>query len=127
MGIKHEANFGTLFRHWVRVHWRITAAFELKQTKTDSIPFSDVQEHQLDALNAVHFSEFLYKIADDSRGVKPFDMVYFNRERAFVVIRYPKFFCLISVEMFHREKNISKRKSLTSERARVIATEVVDL
>lgn len=128
--MKREAEFQTLFRHWLRANPMMTAAFELKQTRTDSLPFSDVQEHQIFALESVAEKKgkgLLYKIPDDSRGIKPFDMVYLRAARAFVVIRYPKCFCIIDVDAFTKEKRESDRKSLTSERARSIAQYTVDL
>lgn len=125
---KREANFGTLFRHWLMAHPMMSAAFELKQTKGNSLPFSDVQEHQINALQAAWtYNGILYKAPDDSRGVKPFDFFYLRSASAFVVIRYPKMFCLIAVDQFVKEKNKSKRKSLTSERAREIAHIVVEV
>lgn len=127
--IKREANFGTLFRHWLRANpFMTSAAFELKQTRTDSISFNDVQEHQIDALVAARGAMgILYKAPDDSRGVKPFDFFYLREAKAFVVIKYPKCFCLVPVEKFILEKASSVRRSLTSARAREISTVVVEL
>lgn len=127
--IKREANFGQTFRHWLKANpmaFTASAAFELKQTQTDSISFSDVQEHQLDALCAATYG-MLYKIPDDSMGVKPFDMVYLNNAPGYVVIRYPNAFHIISVHRFIAEKAMSKRKSLTEAKAREIALTSVDL
>ena len=129
--MKREAEFQTLFRHWLKAHpMPMSCAFELKQTTTDSLPFDAVQDHQVAALQACHHSTigFLYKIPDDSRGVKPFDMMYFREARGFVVIRYPDFFCLIDVGKFIVERDVrSKRKSLTAAAARGIAYMVIDL
>ncbi len=126
---KREANFGILFRHWIKANPMFNSAFELKQTTTNSIPFSDVQEHQLEALMAVQINKsgLLYKIPDDSRGVKPFDYVYLKNALAFVVIKYPTCFVLIEPQKFLNERDSSKRKSLTSERAKAISSISVDL
>lgn len=126
--IKREAHFGTLFRHWLHSQkWLGSAAFELKQTTESSIPFSDLQEHQLDALLAASGVGILYKAPDDSRGIKPFDFFFLQSAQAYVVIRYPDFFCLISVMKFMNERDGSNRKSLTEFRARQISTVVVEL
>ena len=125
--MKREAKFTMLFRHWLRAFPRESAAFELKQTTTDSIPFSDVQEHQIDALLAVKDDVFTYKISDESRGIKPFDMFTLNKAQAYVVIKYPKFFVLIDIDDFVTEKQNSIRRSLTSSRAKEISTQVVEL
>lgn len=126
--IRREANFQTLFRHWVKKNGPASSAvFELKQTTTDSIPFSAVQDHQLAALNAAREPGILYKIPDDSRGVKPFDMVYLRHAERYIVIRYPDFFCIIDVYMWELEEKKNERKSLTSKRAREIADRVIEL
>lgn len=125
--MRREAEFQTLFRHWIMVNPMHTSAFELKQTTTDSIPFSEISEHQILALQTAKKKTLLYKIPDDSRGIKPFDMVYFHKTAAYVVIRYPKFFCLIDVDKFVQEDNRSQRRSLVSFRARAIAYTVVEL
>ena len=126
--IKREANFGTLFRHWLKANpLSHSCAFELKQTTSDSLPFSDVKEHQRDALLTVETRHLLYKAPDDSRSVKPFDYFYLSNTKAYVVIRYPDCFCLISIYKFIREEMKSDRKSLTSVRAREISTTVVEL
>lgn len=127
---KREADFGTLFRHWLKANPMINAAFELKQTTGNSIPFTDVKEHQIDALLAVSNSKtgLLYKIPDDSMGIKPFDYMYLRQALSFIVIKFPKFFVLIEPEAFIHERDIvSKRKSLTTERAKAISAITVDL
>lgn len=130
---KREANFGLLFRHWLKSllypYNYPSSAFELKQTTGESFPFKDVAEHQCDALLAVQSKTgFLYKAPDDSRGVKPFDYFYLNFANAFVVINYSKYqtFYLIQIDTFLREKKNSARKSLTKSRASQIAYEIID-
>lgn len=127
---KREADFGRLFRHWLKANPLVNAAFELKQTTGNSIPFNVVQEHQIDALMAVrdNHSGFLYKIPDDAMGVKPFDYAYFNNALSYIVIKFPKFFCLIEPEDFILERDVlSNRKSLTAARAKQIAVHTVEL
>lgn len=125
---KREADFTLRFRAWLRANPQISAAFELKQTTGSSLPFSNVQEHQADALQAVKSKHgLLYKAPDDSRGVKPFDLFYLRQEPAFVVIKYPDAFHLIDIDTFLLEKSRSKRKSLTSVRAEQLSTVTVKL
>ena len=122
--MKREANFGKQFRAWVKSQKDMPpAAFELKQTLIDYIPFSALQEHQEYALLAACGKEgILYKIGDDSRGVKPFDFFYLARAEAYVGIKYPKGFEVITIENFIAERERSVRKSLTYERAQAIST-----
>lgn len=124
---KREANFTLLFRHWLKANPMESAAFELKQTRTDSLPFSDVKDHQLEALLASKGSGLLYKAPDDSRGIKPYDLFYLRKAGAYVVIRYPSCFVLIDAAKFALESARSKRRSLTSKRARALSTVAVDI
>ena len=118
---KREAEFTIYFRHWLKANPMHTAAFELKQTTADSLPFNSVSDHQINALLAVSSSGLLYKIPDDSRGIKPFDMVYFRNELSYIVVKFPKHFEIISINTWILERGRSKRKSLTSERAKEIS------
>lgn len=123
-----ESKFTILFRHWLRANpLDSSAAFELKVTDTNRLSFAAVQEHQLDSLVAVKHRSVLYKAPDDSRQTKPFDLFYLNCEQAYVVIKYPNSFHIIDVEDFIYEKANSEERSLTSERAREIATYNIDL
>lgn len=128
---KHEASFTILFRHYLMANpMPYSCAFELKDTRSnDSIPFSAAEDHQLDALLAVKWGKkgLLYKAPDDSRNIKPFDLFYLINSPGFIVIKYPSLFVIIDVETFVEEKKRSKRKSLTSSRAKEIAWRVVDL
>lgn len=59
-----EKDFQRKFSHWLKNVYKRTGVFELKQTKTDSIPFSSVVEHQVEALEAVRHAVLVYKIPD---------------------------------------------------------------
>ncbi len=123
--MKREAKFTQLFRHWLKANpdfTHLSAAFELKQTTSSSIPFSAVEEHQIDALCAAQGTGgILYKAPDDSRGVKPFDLFFLKRARAFVVIKFPKHFEIITIGTFLLERDKGERKSLTAGRAKEIS------
>ena len=122
--MKREAKFNTTFNHWLKLVYKKTGAFELKQTKTDSLPFSDVKPHQIEALQAVRHQTFVYKIPD--LGLQnPFDCYCMTEQPAYVVIRYPKGFVLIPIDTFVLESQRSKRRSLTWQRAQDIAFKVV--
>ncbi len=95
--------------------------FELKQTKTDTLPFNSVKEHQLRALLQVKHGTFVFKIPDLGYQ-NPFDSFCLNNLSAYVVIQYPDFSCMIDVDDWFYESSISNRKSLTSKRAKEIAS-----
>ncbi len=123
--MKREAKFTQLFRHWLKANPEFcqrSGAFELKQTTSGSIAFSAVKEHQIIALEAVAGnSGLLYKAPDDSRGIKPFDLFYLRQSPAYIVIKFPKHFEIITVMTFVLERDRSKKKSLTAGRAKEIS------
>ena len=124
---KSEAKFQTKFNKWVREVYKKTAAYELKHTRgKSSFPFRELKEHQIRALQIVRRGVLAYKIPDDSFSFKPFDCFVLAGERAYVVIKYPKFFCLIDIETFVLEKERSKRASLTASRASELSTLTVE-
>lgn len=119
-----ERDFQTTFNHWLKAVHKKTGAFELKQTKGNALPFTAVVPHQVQALLQVKNGTLVFKIPD-SGYQNPFDVFSLTREEAFVVIKYPNFFCLIDILDWCNEIERSDRKSLTSERACEIATTIV--
>lgn len=124
--MKHEANFNTLFNHWLKSVHKQTGAFELKQTKTNSLPFASVVPHQVAALKNSKNGVLVFKIPDAGYQ-NPFDTFSLAGVPAFVVIKYPDFFCMIDINDWLQEVKINERKSLTSIRAKEIATTIVSL
>lgn len=129
---KQEQKFQTLFNHWLKSvflkdNWG-GFAFELKDSRDkDYINFNELADHQAEALMAVRENGLVYKISDSGLGQKPFDSFAMKNCPAFVVIKYPKSFEIISIDNFLHEKEHSKRKSLTSERAKAISVKSVKL
>lgn len=124
---KREAKFQTLFNHYVKGVLQKTACYEVKQTESNSLPFSDVQVHQAEALYNAKHGVFVHKIPDVGYQ-NPFDSFSLAGVPAYVVIKYPAFFCLIDIDRFLEERDVlSTRKSLTSERAKEISFCVVTL
>ncbi len=127
---KHrEADFGTkVFRPWILNNPpKISGTYELKITSTDSIPFSCLEDLQADASMTVKWGKKGYLIRNAMGTPGAPDYSYYINSPAYVVIKYPDFFCLIDIETFLEEKKRSKRKSLTSERAKQIAYQVIQL
>lgn len=121
--MKREAKFNTVFNHWLKSVYKETGVFELKQTAS-SLPFSDVKPHQILALEQVRHATLVFKIPD-AGFQNPFDSFCITKMPAYVVIKYPKFFCLISIDTFVLESKRSKRRSLTAIRAKDIAQVVI--
>ena len=122
--MKREAKFNSAFRDWLKEHPMPSGAFEIKQTTTDSLSFDSLKEHQLWALLTVKNNQLIFKIPDVGYQ-NPFDFFYFNKAEAYIVIKYPEFFCLIDIDDWIKENASSVRRSLTSSRAKEIASVVV--
>lgn len=121
---KNEANLTTkLKKHILASGISIgNCAIEVKVTTEKSIPFDAVQEHQLLALKQAT-QVFAYKIPDDSRGAKPFDMFTLQNARAYVAIaflvpRVTPVVYLVPVHVWVALSESSKRKSVTEQMLR---------
>lgn len=121
--MKHEANFQSKFNNYLKHVYKKTGAFELKQTQTDSLPFSAVEDHQVEALQNVDGGTFVFKIPDCGYQ-NPFDCFSFTRQSAYVVVYFARtgFFYGIGIGEFVRESSLSVRRSLTEARAKEIAS-----
>ncbi len=126
---KREAKAQIVLKHYLTSgkYTGPSAAFELKRTLEDSIPFSAVADHQEEALDAALNNSLYYKIPDDTIGLKPFDCFYLTNTLAYVVIGYGKqlkSFVFIPIDAWKHEKETSKRRSLTYDRALQIGHEI---
>lgn len=127
--MKHrEADAAIVFRHWVRANPpQVTCSFEIKDSKgKDSLPFAALEDHQVVYAEAIRDSAKGVLMRVQGTNGEP-DYIYLYRDPVFIVIKYPKCFCIIALAHFIAERAVSKRKSLLCDRARAIAQEVVDL
>lgn len=118
----HEKDFQTQFNKWSKHFFRVTGAYELKISKTDSLPFSALAEHQINALQAAKHSCIIHKMPDLG-AQNPFDSFQLCGVPAYVVVMFrakqDEFF-IIDIDAFVHEKAVSPRKSLTEARAREV-------
>lgn len=124
--MKREAAFNTVFNQWLKNVHKQTGVYELKVAKGNSIPFDAVVEHQIQSLEASNHGLLVWKIPDCGYQ-NPFDCFSMYKVPAWVVIKFANSFEMITIDTFVLEKSRSKRKSLTSERAREISTISVKL
>lgn len=118
---KREANFQVQFGHWWKAIYRTTGLYELKQTKTGSLPFSSVAPHQIDALLNAKRGALWFKLPDMGYQ-NPADAVGLVGVPSFVVIKFSKNFYGIDIDDFITLRDSSPRKSLTEEMAKEKAT-----
>ena len=122
---KKEASFGIKLREFYKNTPDLTCAIETKQTNTDSFPFKDVDEEQLQYALAIRSDKgVLMRVHPFVKGMP--DYIYMRNEPSWVVIYYAKRgFVFISPDRFILERDKSKRRSLLWSRAVVIATKVI--
>lgn len=122
---KKEADFGVRFRHYVESTTGMPiGSYELKDTHgKDSLPFDAVEPSQLAYGHMIQSEKGAFIRVQGLRG-EP-DYIYLKLTQAFVVINYPDCFVIVEMDAFVKEKTESKRKSLTSSRAKEIAWKVI--
>src|SRR3990167_8161555 len=120
--MKKERHYIPLIMKFLRDTVKQSCAVEAKLARGNSIPFRSLSEHQERALILASGKGMYHKIADGSGQQTPFDAFCLVGVPAYVAIVYGKVCCLIAIDVFQNERNKSKRKSLTSERARAISS-----
>lgn len=123
--MQHESKSAIRYRHWLRANPQEAHWFETKDTGgKDSLPFSAVTEDQINYALAIRGSKGVV-IRVMGGGGEP-DYAYARNMPAYIVISYPRGFAVIGIMEFIREREESKRKSLTWERACEIAHNVIE-
>lgn len=123
-----EADFGIDLKKWVMNSLRFprTTTLEIKSSRgKDNISFRELKQDQIDFALAAKISD-KGKWCRISVGTTAApDYIWLYKTYGYIIIDYPKLFCLIDVETLDMEIKRSKRKSLTVDRAKEIATQVV--
>lgn len=114
-----EADFGITLRRWIEKNpTLISSTWELKHTRgKDSLPFNEVTEDQVAYALSAERGAFIRV-----QGVKGEPDYVYIKGPAYIVVKYPKVAYAISINNFLFERDHSKRKSLTVERAKEIST-----
>jgi len=122
-----EAKFGLRFREYIKYNKCLAGSYELKDSRgKSSISFSEVTQEQIDsALMCNSDKGQLIRIIQGTAGAP--DYAFFRNSPAYIVIKYPHNFSIISIGTFLLEKSRSKRKSLTADRAEAISIKTIKL
>lgn len=98
----------------------------MKDTRgASSLDFSEVADAQLNWARDISSDKGALIRVQGLSG-QP-DYIWARNMPVYIVIRYPRFFCLISYGNFIQQKKASKRKSLTAARAHEIADVTVKI
>ena len=126
--MKQEADFSIRLRHYLKAHpLPISCHLEVKDTRgKDSFSYAELKEEQINqAFASISDKGNLIRISVGTIGAP--DYVFFRNSPAYVVIKYPSCFVFIGIETFLLERDRSKRKSLTEERAQEISVKTIML
>ena len=128
-----EKDFQSLFTKWIReTKYNKSTAWELKICKTNRLPFSRIEDHQINKLTEASRGCVYHKISDQSMGFKPFDCLQICGVPAYLVVLYykprqKKEMIWISIGRLLEEMKQSKIKSLTEQRAKEISDYIFNL
>lgn len=123
-----EADFSITLRHYLKANpLPVSCPLEVKDTRgKDSFPYAELKEEQINnALASKSSRGNLIRISVGTIGAP--DYSYYRNAPAYVVVKYPALFCIIDIEAFVMERDRSKRKSLTVDRAVAISIRTVTL
>ena len=121
---KKEANFGVYLKDWTEKHpFNITTFIETKQTETDTIPFSCLETKQIAHGLLTTGSKGVWIRVQGLSGEQ--DYIWAVNSPSYIAIKFKSGFVFIGIETFIMEKERSKRKSLTWERAQAISIRTV--
>jgi hypothetical protein len=127
---KSEATQHGAIEAWMRyfLMTHSNCVIELKHSKgKNSIAWSDLKEHQKDGLRGARDGTFVWKFDDTGYRRSPFDLIGIADAYSFIAVRYPSLIAIISLASWDNEKKSGIRKSLTSERARIIAFDCIEI
>lgn len=122
---KTEAKWQTIWNQYLREK-KIHGFFELKQTMKDSLPFSKIEIHQYDGLQATDKGGLVWKFSDDDRRQKPCDCVCIPPLPSYLVIKFSDAYYMIriwDIVNLREQGGIS----ITREQAEKIAERIVFL
>lgn len=126
--MRQEADFSIRLRHYLKAHpLPISCPIECKDTRgKESFTYAELKEEQINnALASKSDKGNLIRVSVGTIGAP--DYCYYRNGPAYIVIKYPTGFVFIDIETFVLEKESSKRKSLTWERAQEISIRTVKL
>ena len=126
---KSEANISIVLRHYLKAHpLPFSCPIEVKTSRgKDSFAFNELKEEQINnALASKSDKGNLIRIASGTVGAPDY-AYYRNCSFAPIVIHYPSMLAFIDIDDFLKERGSSTSKSLSTERAKVIAYKIVNL
>lgn len=122
---KKEAKWQTIFNQYLR-EYPISGFFELKSTDKDYFPFSKIEIHQYDGLQATKKNGLVWKFSDEDRRQKPCDCVCIPALPSYIVIKFPSAYYMIEIGQIVRLRE-NGVISITQEVAKDISERIIVL
>ena len=127
---KEEADFGAKLVEHCNKHgfFEYPCWTEIKKTdEKNTFYFRQLEPLQVIKLRKIKYEGFMIRITQASSGgtagIPDYTWVY--KQPAYVGIKYDKSWCFIDIDTFVLEKERSKKKSMTEERARELSIKVI--
>jgi len=122
---KHEQHWNTVLNAYFREK-KLHCYYELKATKTDYLPFSKIEIHQYDGLQATEKSGLVWKFSDEDQREKVCDGFSGPPLPSYIIIKFADGFYFIRI------KDIVKMRedgeiAITKGRAEEIAEKIIKL
>lgn len=125
---RKEADFSLVLRHYLKANpLPISCPIEVKDTRGKNyFSYAELKEEQINnALASKSSKGNLIRIASGTVGGP--DYAWYINSPAPIFIHYPKWMIVIDTETFIIERDRSRRKSLTLERAKEISIKSIKL
>ncbi len=127
---KPEAKWQTIWNQYIREMREkgtpIYGFFELKQTTKNSLPFSRIEIHQYDGLQATEKSGLAWKLSDEDRREKPCDSMSIPPLPSYIVIKFSDAYYMIRIKEIVKIRE-DGGVSITREQAEKVAERIVKL
>lgn len=120
---KPEAKWQILWNQYLREKRKkgeMYGFYELKQTTKTSFPFSKIEIHQYDGLQATEKEGLVWKLSDEDRRQKPCDTICIPPLPSYIVIKFPDGYYVIrigEIVKMREEGGISITQEMAKDKA----------
>ncbi len=122
---KLEAKWQMIWNQYLRES-KIPGFFELKQTSKNYFPFSQIEQHQYEGLQATEQNGLVWKLSDEDRRQKPCDAISIPPLPSYIVIKFPGAYYMIRIGEIVKLRD-EGGISITVDKAKEIAEKIVVL
>lgn len=126
---KKESKWQTIWNQYLREkrkEGKMYGYYELKQSTSGSMPFSKIEIHQYDGLQATEKEGLVWKFSDDDRREKPCDCVCLPPLPSYLVIKFPDAYYMIRITEVVKLREMGLI-SISLQKAKEIAEQIVVL